>query len=738
VTHDPRHGLLLRRWGRFVTRHPRSIVASWLAFIVAGFVLALGVAGTPALFDRLHSGEIVVPGENADGRDLLARGGSTGFSTYILTVEGVDLADPAVVRAAATAARDIGAIPRVASAVNPFVVPGGPSGPLAAPMLGDGGLASGDFAMVVTYDESNTKEQEAAAQGQVDAVLDRLVAQVHPESSQRGGIRSLVDAIIGQVKKDGQRGEGIALPISFVVMVVVFGGFLAAGLPILGAIASIAGALASLLGFSYLLELDASVVNVVTVLGLGLCIDYGLLVVSRFREELRLGIAGAADPTARRGDEWQSHVSTAAATTIDRAGRTVVFSALTVAISLCGLFVFDVQFIRAVAAAGVSVVLVALAVAVSLIPALCVLGARRILGRGTETSGDTGVFSRLAVWIQRRPWPVIVGVLALLLLAAAPALGIRLTSSGAELLPKGTPERTFFESQQAVFPHLVGAEVAVVSTAPRVTVQAWAAEAARLPGVRSVDPVTQLEQGVVVLGLRTGDGGLGNASRELVDHLREERPPFDADVVGQASSVWDFRAAIVERGPWALLLVALVTFVLLFLMTGSFVIPVKALAMNIISLGACLGAVVWVFQDGHLDGLLDFTSTGAIETTLPLLVLAFGFGLSMDYEVFLLSRIVELHEQGHETDTAVRLGLQRSGRIITSAALLMVIVFAGFVAADLLIMKQMGFGLVVAVLVDATLVRMLLVPATMTVLGRTNWWAPTSMRRLHERFGITE
>ena len=217
---------------------------------------------------------------------------------------------------------------------------------------------------------------------------------------------------------------------------------------------------------------------------------------------------------------------------------------------------------------------------------------------------------------------------------------------------------------------------------------------------------------------------LGDTSRDLVQHLRDDRTPSRHGRSAKTSGVHDFRAAIVDRGPLALAVVALATFVLLFLMTGSLVIPLKALFMNLVSLGACLGVVVWVFQEGHLEGLLGFTSTGAIENTMPLLILAFGFGLSMDYEVFLLSRIVELHEQGHDTDEAVALGLQRSGRIITSAALLMMIVFAGFAAGKLLIMKQMGLGMVMAVLIDATLVRMLLVPATMTVLGSANWVGP--------------
>ena len=208
--------------------------------------------------------------------------------------------------------------------------------------------------------------------------------------------------------------------------------------------------------------------------------------------------------------------------------------------------------------------------------------------------------------------------------------------------------------------------------------------------------------------------------------------------MGQASGILDFKSTVADRAAWAIGLVVLATLVLLFLMTGSVVIPVKALVMNVLSLGAALGLTVWIFEDGHLENLLRFTSTGAVENTVPLLVLAFGFGLSMDYEVFLLSRIVELHEQGLDTRTAVTLGLQRSGRIITSAALLMVIVFAGFAAGDLLVMKQVGVALVLAIVIDATLVRMLLVPATMSVLGSVNWWAPRPLRRLHERWGITE
>ncbi|GAA4401983.1 MMPL family transporter [Fodinibacter luteus] len=733
TTPDPRHGALLRRWGRLVARRARAVVVGWLVFIVAGFAVALGALGTPSLFDRLDSGEIVVDGENQQGRDLLAEGGGSGFSTYTQTLTGVDLADPAVATAATVAVRDLTAIEHVESAVNPFVVPEGPTSPQALRFVLDGDPASGGFATVVTFDPDNTAEDEAAATEEVDVVLDTLAAQTGATGDQRGGLRALVDRIIEQVKIDGQRGEGIALPVSFLVMVVVFGGFVAAGFPVLGAVASIAGALASLLGLSYVLDLDASVVNVVTVLGLGLCIDYGLLVVSRFREELRALLRGAPVSETTR-----DQVMAATASTMDRAGRTVVFSAITVAISLAGLLVLEIPFIRAVSVAGVSVVLIALAVALTLIPALCALGARRLLRKGTESAADVGVFSRLAEVVHRMPWAVIAVVSGLLVVMALPTLRLELTSSGPELLPKGTPERVFYEDFRAGYPLLAGAEVLVVTRAPVAEVEAWASTLGERPGVESVDPVRTLERGVSTVGIQTGDSGTGDASRALVDSLRTDRPPFEAFVVGQASGIVDFRATVAERAWWAVGLVVLATLVLLFLMTGSVVIPVKALVMNVLSLGAALGVTVWIFEDGHLEELLRFTSTGAVENTIPLLVLAFGFGLSMDYEVFLLSRIVELHEQGYDTRTAVTLGLQRSGRIITSAALLMVIVFAGFAAGDLLVMKQMGVALVLAITIDATLVRMLLVPATMSVLGSANWWAPRPLRRLHERWGITE
>jgi putative drug exporter of the RND superfamily len=494
----------------------------------------------------------------------------------------------------------------------------------------------------------------------------------------------------------------------------------------------------SLLGFSYALDLDASVVNVVTVLGLGLSIDYGLLLVSRFREELR------AQP--------EESVEAAVGRTLARAGRTVVFSAVTVAISLSGLLLFEADILRAVGAAGVSIVAVALLVTLTLVPALLALagralvrpggvsrlpGLRPVLARFGDIAPEEGAFSAFARQVQRRPLAVLLAGTAVLLLLAVPVTRMELRASGVELLPPSAPARVFFETLGERFPATRPATAVVVADAPPEDVAAWAQQVRGLDGVSAVDPVQQRGD-YAVLSVRTAGDPVGEQARELVEQLRAQQPGFRTWVTGQAAGQLDFTTALVERAPLAAGVVAGATLVLLFLMTGSVLVPLKALVMNVVSLGASLGVLVWVFQDGHLEGLLGFTSAGGVESFVPPLVLALGFGLAMDYEVFLLARIKEARDAGWSDDEAVVHGLQRSGRIITSAALIIVIVFGGFVAGDLLVIKQTGVALAVAVLIDASVVRCVLVPATMTLLGRWNWWAPRPLRELHARAGLQE
>ena len=718
---------LLNRLGGVIGRHPRTWVIGWVVASVAFLAVAVGGVTGESLFERLHSGEPTVSSESREGRNII-EATEPNLSNLTMQATGARLDDPAVVRAGATATGSITKIAGVAGVQSPLLSPKGLDDPSVAPLLGGGTPSSGKFATVVEFKQGLDKAAQDAAETKVrTALLD--VADAMGAEGTVSGFGPVLDAITSTVESDLIRGEGIALPLTFVVMLFVFGGFVAAGMPVAGAVVAIAGALLSLFGFSHLLELDATVVNIVTLLGLGLSIDYGLLTVSRFREEL----SHLEGRTPTREDAVR-----AAERTVATAGRTVLFSGLTVAIALAGLLVFEADIMKAIGLAGVSVVLVAMVVAITLVPALAVLGAKRLARKAKEQVSDVGIFSRLATFDQRRPILVILGALVILVTLALPTLTMRLTASGTELLPTSAPERIFFETLRADYPALAAPEVTVVAqSSDTAAVTAWADGLRTEPGVTSVTtrPLGTDHQRVDV---RVAGKPTSDEAQELVTLIRDERPAFPTWVTGQAASQIDFLESMSAGAPFAVALVVLGTFVLLFLMTGSVVIPLKALLLNVVSLGAALGVVVWIFQDGHLEGLLNFSSVGAVESMVPFLVLAFGFGLSMDYEVFLLSRITEFHNAGYDNDRAVSLGLQRTGRIITSAALLIVIVFAGFIAGDILIIKEMGVALVAAVVIDATLVRMLLVPATMTLLGRWNWWAPAPLRRLHERFGITE
>ena len=380
----------------------------------------------------------------------------------------------------------------------------------------------------------------------------------------------LVDAITHQIEADLRAGEGIALPLSFIVMVFVFGGFVAAGMPIAGAIASIAGGLASLFAFSHFIDLDASVVNVVTLLGLGLSIDYGLLTVSRYREEL--GGIGDRRHRARRHSFTREDVVAATARTVATAGRTVLFSGLTVAIALSGLLLFEAPIMRAIGAAGVSIVLVAIVVDLTLIPALCTLGAKRLVPRRAETGPDRGVFSRLASMVQARPIIIIVVTLAALLALAWPALSMKLTSSGIELLPVSRRCARSSRRSRATTPP------SSPPTSPSWPRRRWRPRSsgrrsvATLPGVERAT-ARSLNPDLSVVSVQVAGPPLGAQTEAVIDELRSNRPPFTTYVTGQAAGQRDFLASMVSRAPYAVALVVLGTFLLLFLMTGSLVFP---------------------------------------------------------------------------------------------------------------------------------------------------------------------
>jgi RND superfamily putative drug exporter len=754
---------VLDRLGRVISRHPWWVCLAWLvAFVLAVWSALFGGFGQ-GLFDRLSTGGGTVPGQAKDGQALLSRTADDG-PLVLLLVDDVTVTSEPLRRALVAAHEDITRIPGVGAVNDPY----GKNPDLydedSIPYIADDQNA---VLMTVTLERGLPPERQEAT---IDAVSDRLSqvqGQVPGSRAIVGGLEKIVEEVTHQAEVDLRTGEGIALPVSLVIMLVVFGGFLAAGLPIVGAIASIAGAMATLLGFSYFLSLDVSTVNVVTVLGLGLCIDYGLLLVSRYREEMRALPGDPSLPPTRRQREL------ALRRTMDSAGRTVLFSGITVAVSLAGLMVFKADFLRAIGAAGVSIVVVAMLVALTLVPALLAVvrvrmirpgityripGLRSIARKLGDVAPADGVFSRLARVVQRHPALVLVVVVAALLVCSMPVLRMHPVISGTALLPKDSEQRQLFEAVQTRFqfaaipPIQVVADARVAEVCPNDQRPAnplagrpacpLAREISTIPGVVRIEG--PLEQGdpergyATVINVRVAGTEASQTAKNVVRSIQQIETPYPVYTTGSSASLADLMRDLRESAPPAILIVVLATFVLLFLMTGSVLVPFKALFMNVISLGACLGVLVWVFQDGLGEQVLGFTSPGGVEAAIPPMAVAFGFGLAMDYEVFLLARIAEFRREGWSNDKAVVMGLQRSGRIITSAALIIVVVFAGFVAGRLLVIKETGVALAVAVAIDATLVRMLLVPATMTLLGEWNWWAPGPLRRLHDRFGLRE
>ncbi|SEE05982.1 putative drug exporter of the RND superfamily [Ruania alba] len=737
----------------------------WLVLVGLAGALALTGFGSQGLFDRLHSGEPRVPGsESQEARTLIEEASDDG-PTVTAVLTDVDLTDPEVVTTAGRAAARMHSVllstDGVAAVLDAFAFPDGLESEQAAPFV----AADGDGLLVTVELSAELSEDDQDAAHAV--VLDELISfgnelGVTPQISSP---TLLTEAIVGQMEEDLATGEMVALPISLIVMVVVFGGFLAAGMPLAGALASIAGGLGVLWGFSAMIDLDSVVVNVVTVLGLGLSIDYGLLIVSRFREEIRREVdAELADTSPgrrrRHARGRDGAVVRAMRSTMTTAGRTVTFSAIIVAIAISGLLLLRPDILKSLGAAGVSVVLIALLSALTLVPALLawrgrrmlrpsalsrIPGLRLLLGRFGESAPERGVFSALATRVQRHPWLVLLGSAVVLGFLASPLLGLQLRNSTIDLLPPGSEQREVVETIDAKYPLLATPQMQVVVQAGDQG--GLADEIAGIEHVSAVDEAQPVSDEHVLLGVRLTDGidPGGTEATQVVESIRDLRDTGnDATfwVLGQAANQIDFTDALVDGLPVAVGVVVLATFVLLFLMTGSLLVPLKALLVNTLSIAASLGVTTWVFQEGHLSGLLGFEPVGGLESYVVAVVVAFGFGLAMDYEVFLIARIKEFydasshHSLGRDNDAAVRDGLQQSGRIITSAALVIIVVFAGFMSGELIVIKEAGFALAVTVLIDATLVRMLLVPSTMTLLGHRNWWAPRPLRALHRRFGI--
>ncbi|HET7013811.1 MAG TPA: MMPL family transporter [Streptosporangiaceae bacterium] len=555
-----------------------------------------------------------------------------------------------------------------------------------------------------------------------------------------GGFTPTEKAINDEVTSDIGRAEGLSMPILLILLLFIFGGLVAASLPMaIGGIA-ILGSFTALRLITLVTPVSIYSINITTILGLGLAIDYGLFVVGRFREELT------------KSDSTQI----ALARTMATAGRTVAVSGVTVSVALASLMLFPETFLRSMGYGGVATVVVDMLAALTVLPALlAVLGpkvnslrVRRSVAPTTTADESTGGWYRLARSVMRRPVAYLATIVVVLLALGAPFLHVVWGGTDARVLPATAQARVvtdalshdFAGNPTAPIESLVSFSGPIAGSPARgAELATYTRDLAKVPGVTGAQ-VTGVRDNVARVDLHYNADPMSVAARNLVTDARAVAPPAGAHAVigGQSAQLADELSSLSSTLPWMALVMALATFVLLFLAFGSVVLPLKAIVTNVLSLSATFGVIVWIFQWGHLSGLLQFTPTGTIDPSTPILMLAILFGLSMDYEVFLLSRIRERYDVTGDNTAAVASGLQRTGGVITSAALLLVIVVGAFSASGITFIKLMGVGMIVALIVDATIVRVLLVPATMRLLGRANWYAPAPLRRLYAKYGISE
>jgi putative drug exporter of the RND superfamily len=559
---------------------------------------------------------------------------------------------------------------------------------------------------------------------------------------QVGGFADAFHEVNARIQRDLVRVELLTVPITAVLLLLIFGSVVAAMLPLMVAGIAVTGSLLAFRILTTFTAVSVFTINMTTVLGLGLAIDYGLFIVSRYREELAAGL----DPHA------------AVVRTVGTAGRTVAGSALTVAAALAALLVFPLMFLRSFAYAGIAVAALAGFAALVVLPAVLALIGTRIdafpVRRRAITSSDEGIWRRTALTVMRRPWPFLLAGVAVLCFLGSPVIHLRLGYADYRVLPPSNAERVVNDDISQTFGSgvtnvitVVAPTASVAGSVGRASLTSYAERLSQLRGVGEVDTST----GAYVHGqqrptptaylaqFRGGSGAwlsvvpsippLAEAGKQLVRDVRAVPAPFPVLVGGLPAQLLDSTAIIYHRLPIALGLILLVMLAVLLVLFRSIVLPLKALVLNILSLAATFGAMVWIFQEGHFARTLDFTATGNLIATMPVLMFCVAFGLSMDYEVFLVTRIREEHERGVPTRDAIAIGLQRSGRIVTAAALLMSVVFIGLVASGISFIKMFGLGLSLAVLSDAFIVRSLIVPAFMSLAGEANWWLPSRRGR---------
>ncbi|MEK6206457.1 MAG: MMPL family transporter [Chloroflexota bacterium] len=697
----------LAAWGRFVYR--RRWVVLVLSLLTIGVSVASLLAGgelRDVPFRETESGRTtqLIRDElpRATGAPVAA---TSSFVLIFTSTEGLDAADPRFIEGMNTALAPLRADPRV---VSIFTADNVLPASAAALRSKDGKRALAS----VTVKGTTTEAEAFFAELRALVRADRFDVVATGNIPLNGDIDAALD-------RDLQRAEFVSLPLAFVLLLLVFGSAAAALLTLgVGVLVIVAG-----LGATFALARSTDVsqyaLNIVTLIGLGVAIDYSLFIVSRFREELAGGRA----------------VEDAVGIALATAGRAILFSGITVAIGLAGMLFYPGTFLVSLGISGSLVVAASVLYALTFLPALLSIlgprvGAWRLpLPRGR---GGPGIWHSIATAVMRRPVLVLVPTIALIAVAASPFVQLRLASADVTILPPTVESRRGYDMLVNDFPGQDQSTITVVARFPddplshRAALDDLRARLAALPDVLRVDvPLSPTGPHIAVLSVRTASTAQSDEARAIVTAIRGQKVS-GGDVLVTGDTAFDVDAVqyLVERTPIAIGFVTLTTMLALFLLLGSFVLPLKAVLMNALSVSASFGALVWIIQQGHFANVLNFTPQ-SIEPSLPVIMFCIMFGLSMDYEVLLLSRIQEEYRRTGDNMAAVAMGLEKSGRLITGAAAIMVGVFVAFALADVVIIKSVGLGLTIAVLLDATLVRALVVPAAMRLLGRANWWGPS-------------
>jgi RND superfamily putative drug exporter len=708
---------VLNAIANLVSARPRRVLVVTLVFAVAAGVLGAPVAGVM----KAGSDNFEDPASesHAASKALERVSGASPEPDVIAVVRpGGD------VRSAQGAAR-------VQQVAGKLASDRGVARVVSYPATGDPGLVSRDGR--ATYLAALLKGTSDDAKNDAAKRIDKLLG--HERGVELGGPRIAAKQLSHQVSADLGRAELLAFPLLFLLSLVFFRSLVAALLPpLLGGLA-IVGALLGLRVASQFTDLSIFALNLITGVGLGLAIDYSLFIVSRYREEL-----------ARVGPGREALTRTLAT-----AGRTVLFTSLTVAAALASLLVFPQRFLYSMGIGGVIVALMAGTLALVALPALlAVLGPRvnalapARLQRAAERDArpaTAGAWYRLSRIVMRRPLPIALAASVLLIALGLPFLGIRFTGLDANLLPKTASAHKVYDALNRDFPPHRTTPITIAVEAPRgesAALARYQGQLRRLPGVAAVSAPRPVGATFWQVDIVSRGRPLSTTTQDLVHRVRRLDTPLRARVTGQTARFVDQQSSLGSHLPLALALLAMTTLFVLFIMTGSLVLPVKALVMNLLTVSAAFGLLVLVFQDGRLEGPLAYTSIGGLDSTQPLLLFALAFGLSTDYGVFLLMRIKEARDNGASDSEAVAIGLERTGRIVTAAALLFCVAIGAFATSQIVFIKELGIGTALAVLIDATIVRALLVPSLMELLGRRNWWAPRPLRRLHQRFGVHE